>query len=183
MSDPVLAAVIGACALLMVAVIKEVWSSSGQRRQNKRETSEDVIDEALKLGVGQYVAMMPPLPVDKPTLVKASVDAIRPLLVAHLDCDVPVIRKRLKALRDTMIQPDDALLIAMLPALTWFNTWCEQQVPTLLEMRRQMGFRWLRSDQAELQLAWNEHFTFIHKWIRQQTERLATTAPTAPLPG
>jgi len=170
-SDPVLIAIITGCAAVIGAIVTAVWNNTGQRKQKKRETSEKVIDQALRLGVAQYVALVP-LPIDKPTLAKSTSDAILPLLVAHLDCEVSVIRERLKALRATMLQPSDEFVVAMLPALIWFNAWCKAQIPTLLEMRRQMGFRWLRSDQAELLREWDVHFGFIDKWLRDHTERL-----------
>ena len=182
MSDPIVAAIIGACALLLATAGKEIWSNTGQRKQKKRETNEKMIDEALRLGVGQYVAMMPPLPVAKPTLIDASVNAIRPLLVAHLDCSVSVISERLKALRETMLQPNDEFVVAMFPALTWFNQWCKAQIPTLLAMRREMGFRWFRSDQEELCRAWDTHFGFIDKWLRDHSERLIASGQL-PVPG
>ena len=132
-----------------------------------------------------YGPLLPPDTTEPAPDVQAQVVTFRTVAlddVAHLDCSVSVISERLKALRETMLQPNDEFVVAMFPALTWFNQWCKAQIPTLLAMRREMGFRWFRSDQEELCRAWDTHFGFIDKWLRDHSERLIASGQL-PVPG
>lgn len=168
MTEGIIIALITAGVGLVVAVWQG-WIGGDTRRartdDRKREQAKSLIKVTVQQGVDQFIVDLQqdprfrgvPLPPEK------FIEPICAVLELHLDASTDVIRAKLKALRDSLLHLDMAALRMVLPLTERFGAWCEDQIPTLIEIRRDLGFS--RSDCDDLQEAWNEHFAFMRELL------------------
>lgn len=170
MTEGIIIAVITAGVAVVVAVWQG-WIGGDTRRarqeERKREQARSLIKVTVQQGVDQFLADLQrdprfrgvPLPPEK------FIEPICAVLELHLDASTDVICAKLKALRDSLVHVDMAALRMVLPLTERFGAWCEDQIPTLIAIRRDLGFS--RSDCNELQEAWDEHFAIMRRLLER----------------
>lgn len=165
MTEGVIIALVGAVGLLPGALYNG-WIGGDTRRarqdERKRDQARQLIKATVEQGVEQLLADLRREPLLQGISFSGEkfVEPIRAILELHLDASSEVIEAKLKAQREALFLLDMTMLRFVMPLTENFAVWCEKHTPTLIAIRRDLGFS--RADCDRLQAVWDEHYALFH---------------------
>lgn len=135
---------------------------------HKREQARSLIRTQVRQAVDEFIVeLRRQEPLFRDVAIPADTLAanICAIVELELDSSIEVIRETLASQRAKALSVDMNALRLVLPLMGNFVRWCELQIPSLVAIRRDLGFP--EKDCEELRDVWTDHYALYWKWLER----------------